>query len=639
MSTAFQLTVGAVPTMISMIGKPPKNVPSMVVQVINIKSVASANGDRYRAVLSDGTHYVTGMLASQVMKNTSGNGAVQQDCIIRVDDYMCNEVSNRHVIILLGITVLEQATGRIGTPVDIEKVGANTINVIPPISAPQPLYNSTNYAATSTTHQAASSNVYKPDRPMSAGGSGTNPYGRLVSPQHNQPIVRSTTVSTGITPIAALNMYNNRWTIEARVTVKSDIRTWSNAKGEGSLFSVELLDSTQDIRATFFKEGVDKFYHMLQVGKVYTFSGGKLKVANMQYNSCKSPYEITFDQNSEIHMTNDDGKIEKVLYDFVKISDIENTEVNKMIDVLAIVKSVSEPANLVSKKTGSELIKCDLSLVDDSGYEIALTIWGDKAQTAINDMAGNPVVAFRRARVGEYNGKSLSAGPSYEIRPDIVPAKQLAAWWEQTGGTMPTQKSLSTAGSRADLLSDRKPILSIKQENLGLVGGDKADWLSFKAALTFIKKDKDGGAWYTACANSGEPCKNRYKCSQTTDNQWYCDKCQGTYPNPVRRWIFSGVLEDSTSSTWVSFFNEQAESLLGKTADECYQASYNNGGFDPDAYDSTFAEVLFTEWIFKCKVKNEFHNDESRVKTSVYSMSLVDYVKESKDLLAAIEQF
>ena len=648
MSATTSLTPGAIRTMISQIGKPPHAAPPMIVQVINMKSVASTNGDRFRAVLSDGTHYVTGMLAQQVMKNTG----VQQDCIIRVDEYMCNEVSNRHVIILLGITVLEQATGRIGTPIDIEKA-AGVATHPAPIPAPQPLYNSTNYSTTTSHHPSAMDTVKSTssnERPGST-GSGTNPYGRLVSPQQpphqqqqssNQPIVRAN-VSSGITPIAALNMYNNRWTIQARLTVKSDIKTWSNAKGEGSLFSVELLDATQDIRATFFKEAVDKFYHMLQVGKVYTFSGGRLKVANMQYNNCKSAYEITFDQNSEIHVANDDGNIEKVLYDFVKISQVEHLDANKNVDILAVVKSVSEPANLVSKKTGSELVKCDVTLMDDSGYEIALTIWGDKARTAVHDLAGNPVVAFRRARVGDYNGKSLSAGPSYEIRPDHIPAaQQLASWWEQTGGTMAAQKSLSAAGGmggKADLLTDRKPIAAIKQENMGLMGGDKADWLSFKATLSFIKKDKDGGAWYTACANAGEPCKNRFKCTQTTDNQWYCDKCQGTYPNPVRRWIFSGVVEDATSSTWVSFFNEQAEALLGVTADECYHASYNNGGFDPDAYDSVFAKVLFKEWIFKCKVKNEFHNDENRIKTSVYSMSPVDYVKESVDLLAAIEQF
>ena len=66
--------------------------------------------------------------------------------------------------------------------------------------------------------------------------------------------------------------------MRARVTSKSDVKHWSNARGEGSLFSVELLDSSgTDIRATFFKEGVDKFYSMIEADKVYTFSGGRLQ--------------------------------------------------------------------------------------------------------------------------------------------------------------------------------------------------------------------------------------------------------------------------------------------------------------------------------------------------------------------------
>jgi hypothetical protein len=45
-----------------------------------------------------------------------------------------------------------------------------------------------------------------------------------------------------------------RWTIKARVTNKSDIRRWSNAKGEGTLFSIDLLDEGGgEIRGTFFK--------------------------------------------------------------------------------------------------------------------------------------------------------------------------------------------------------------------------------------------------------------------------------------------------------------------------------------------------------------------------------------------------
>lgn len=71
-----------------------------------------------------------------------------------------------------------------------------------------------------------------------------------------------------IFPIASLTPYQNKWTIKARVTHKSDIRRWSNSRGEGHLFSMDLVDESGEIRATAFKEQCDKYYNMIEVGKV-----------------------------------------------------------------------------------------------------------------------------------------------------------------------------------------------------------------------------------------------------------------------------------------------------------------------------------------------------------------------------------
>lgn len=46
---------------------------------------------------------------------------------------------------------------------------------------------------------------------------------------------------------------------------KSAIRTWSNAKGEGKLFSMDLCDDSGEIRATAFRNECEKFYDMIQV--------------------------------------------------------------------------------------------------------------------------------------------------------------------------------------------------------------------------------------------------------------------------------------------------------------------------------------------------------------------------------------
>lgn len=78
-------------------------------------------------------------------------------------------------------------------------------------------------------------------------------------------------------PINALSPYQNKWVIKARVTAKSAIRTWSNAKGEGKLFSMDLMDESGQIRVTAFRDQVDKYYDMIEVsfysGSFFSSSG------------------------------------------------------------------------------------------------------------------------------------------------------------------------------------------------------------------------------------------------------------------------------------------------------------------------------------------------------------------------------
>ena len=57
------------------------------------------------------------------------------------------------------------------------------------------------------------------------------------------------------------------------------MRTWSNARGEGQLFSVDLLDEDgSEIKGTFFKADAEKWINVLTEGQVYSFCGGRVKV-------------------------------------------------------------------------------------------------------------------------------------------------------------------------------------------------------------------------------------------------------------------------------------------------------------------------------------------------------------------------
>jgi len=646
------LTQDAIRTLIGMNDGRPDGSFKPICQIINIKNVTSKNegtsSDRFRVILSDGTHFIQGMVATQ-LNNIMYDGTVKTHNMVCINDYMVNTVKGKKICIILNLDVVDTSpTDKIGVPIDIEAVGAANLasnnssnNNNNSTAAAAPMYNRTN---NKNPYDGNNSNT-NGSPPMKSGNpyaspatSNRNPYNSGQSSYGgNAPIVQQQSGGSGglrITSIANINMYQNRFTIKARVTSKGEVKTWSNAKGEGCLLSMEVLDASgTDIRITMFKEAVTKWEPYFKIGDVYTITGGRIKVANQQYNTCKSQYEMTIDSNTEVAKVEDSKEIKAQMFEFVKISNLEEKEEKSYVDIIGIVQEVGEVQQLTSKRTGQELLKSDVTLIDDTGVQIRLTLWGNTAKDAGQKLADQPVVAFRRSRVSDYGGKTLSGGDVF-VEPDVPETEDIRRWWKSQGSRSAPVKSLSSsggAGGKMDGFNDRKTIADIKNEHMGQ-GDTKGDYLTFKAHFTFLKKDKEGGAWYTACPNTEEPCRNRCKINMVTDGSYLCDRCNGSFQHCSRKWIFSGTVADGMASTWVSIFDEQGQQLLGTTADEMHKNFETN----QEQYDATFTKAVFGEWLFKCRVKQEMVNDEPRIKTQVVKMEPVNYVTECRDMIAAL---
>ena len=116
---------------------------------------------------------------------------------------------------------------------------------------------------------------------------------------------------------------------------------------------------------------------------------------------------------------------------------------------------------------------------------------------------------------------------------------------------------------------------------------------------------------------------------------YYCKQYQQNYENCLYRYMFLEAVSDDTGTTWVFIFDDQAKTLLdGITADQLH-AIYN-GEPGQTAYNGYFAKANITDWIFTCKVKQKMNQNESRVKTSMYSLHPVDYAKKSYCLLNSV---
>ena len=108
-------------------------------------------------------------------------------------------------------------------------------------------------------------------------------------------------------PIKALNTFSRDWTIQARITAKSEKRVTRNG---GSLMKIELCDmyGTQ-IEGTFFNEAAEIFEPRLEENKVYTFSNAAVKMANKRFTSVKNDFCIIFEKEARIELVEDDGSI------------------------------------------------------------------------------------------------------------------------------------------------------------------------------------------------------------------------------------------------------------------------------------------------------------------------------------------
>ncbi|KAJ1948415.1 Replication factor A protein 1, partial [Linderina pennispora] len=272
----IQLTQGALERLSQSPNSSSLEAPLVLQVVSRLQPIPSTNGGgaatRYRSFLSDGQHSTVAILTGRLTQLIESN-TIARHTVLSITRGSASMKEGRPgdkpllVLIILDAEVIATLDDRIGDPVKIGPEGHEEKPDASRAAAQQP-------------------QQYKPAPPTNSNASSF-----LSRVDSNRPNVGMPTMSTlsgapgAVAPIASLNPYNNKWVIRARVSQKSNIKEWHKESGSGKLFSVNLIDESGEIRATIFTRNVDKFFPLLEVGKVYYITQARVSVARQQFSN------------------------------------------------------------------------------------------------------------------------------------------------------------------------------------------------------------------------------------------------------------------------------------------------------------------------------------------------------------------
>lgn len=565
-------------------------------QCLQIKPLAQqqpGGGERYRIVLSDMDNYVQCMLATQA-NHVVHDGKLVKNCILRIKSFQSNSVKGKKYV-----SRLARHTWKLCTYLAHSILIVLDVDVIESLGTPEKLGEPVPFEAKSADATANTT----------IGGSGF--YGNHKQ-EETKPAVKKENIPTRgggssqignnvIYPIEALSPYAHKWTIKARVSSKTDIKTWHKASGEGKLFSVNLLDESGEIKATGFNEQCDQYYDLLQEGQVYYISNPcRVNLAKKQFSNLPNDYELTFERDTVIEKAEDQSNVPQVRFNFCGIDKLQEVEKDTTVDVIGVLKEVGEVSQIVSKATQKPYDKRELTLVDNSGFSVRVTIWG---KTATNfDASPESVIAFKGVRVSDFGGRSLSllSSGTMAVDPDIPEAHSLKGWYEVSGrtGNFATHSNMASLGSATGRKDDTKNIFQVKEENLGM---DEQTYFTLKATIVYIKQDN---FCYPACKSEG--CNKKVV---QDDAGWRCERCNITHERPEYRYIMSVNVNDHTGQLWLSSFDEVGRIIMGgRSADELMELRENNEAKLAQAFD----EANCAKLSFRCRAKMDTFGDNQR---------------------------
>lgn len=194
--------------------------------------------------------------------------------------------------------------------------------------------------------------------------------------------------------------------------------------------------------------------------------------------------------------------------------------------------------------------------MDDTGYELNATMWGEICSMEINQ---GQIIAVKGAGVSEYGGKSLNLSNDsslIQVDPEEEPRFHvLKKWYAQflSGDQKNVEKLTRLGESAIDINS--LPVVTIAQikktlnEDEQFQSGQSTQGKVFKtiANCSIVKGNNDRPLHYTCCPKPD--CKKKVTIHGMS-SAYHCEKCDRVYEYCKYAWNFAVKLEDFSDSVY-----------------------------------------------------------------------------------------
>ncbi len=386
-------------------------------------------------------------------------------------------------------------------------------------------------------------------------------------------------------PISSLDLTMKSVAIEGKVIQNYPIKEFVKKNGEsGKVGSLILMDSTGSIRVTFWNEETQKIKEIKE-GDFTSITNLNPRLSNLDSTT------IDLFATSSSNVTKIDKFIQLEVELVENINQLQSRQ--NIVSFKGIIYSIDD-LKKVTLKTGEEISLLNLEVSDETDA-IRVSIWGDKAEelsktltvgqgiilknVLLKTFAGRKQVSFRKDSILEKIDLKISNLKSIESKIDI------------------TKKNFTRNYTKINRI-------------------DSSNFYEIKGSINEDLTDRNI-IIYDACS----------KCLKKID------RCMCQDNNTlIKRMIIKAFVDDDSETIKTIFFNEQAEKLIEKNAEEVSK-NLNNKDFLEDLSKKLRSKNL----VIKGKAEFNDYNNINRYELKVNDFQDMNVTEELEEIMKEIE--